>query len=485
MASLDSSPAHPEPEPDCPTQRAWGFIPPLYLAEGIPYVVVNTVAGLMYNKLGIPNDQMALWTSLIAFPWTLKMLWGPLVDLTMTRRRWILGTQAGLAAGMLGVVLALAVPAYFPLTLALFTLVAFLSATHDIAADGFYLLALSPRQQAFFVGVRSTFYRLATIFASGYLVYLAGTLIEGRGAEGATPPWLGLLDGLLTGVLTNPTARAWGVALTVGAGAYALLFLLNLILLPRPPGDRSSPTSPGTPASRRPPPPPATAAPPSSSPHSSPVAWSDAFRTFFSQPKIGWILAFIVFYRFGESMISKLAGPFLQEPLEKGGLGVATSQVGVIQGTYGVAALTVGGILGGVVISRFGIKRCLWPMVLALNLPNLAYLWAALTKPGLAAVTALLVTDQFGYGFGFSAYMVYLMFVCQGARYQTSHYAIATGLMALGALFAGIVSGYVQTHLGYAGLFLTVLVLGVPGIVTLFFIPMDREDIRVAPVDLD
>ena len=221
------------------------------------------------------------------------------------------------------------------------------------------------------------------------------------------------------------------------------------------------------------------------------IGMNEAGKEFFTQNKIFAILSFILFYRFGESMISKMSSPFLLDPAEKGGLGVTTDVVGYITGTVGVVALTVGGLLGGFTIAKFGIKKCFWPMVLALNIPNLAYVWAAFAKPALPAVYGLIAVDQFGYGFGFAAYMVYLLFICQGHRMQTAMYAIATGLMALGAMIAGIASGYIQTSFAdagtnaYAYFFIAVCVCTIPGMITLFFIPMDREDIRVAPIEVD
>lgn len=444
----------------------WVFIPLLYFLEGVPYVIVTTLSVLMYNKLGVPNDQIGLWTSLIAFPWTLKMLWGPLVDLTLTKRRWILATQALILVGLAAATWAVGLPSFLPVTLGVFAGLAFLSATHDIAADGFYLLALDKEQQAFFVGIRSTFYRLATIFGTGFLVWLAGRFLaltpESRPADGFSRFLLGIDTGA-TSLIANDVARAWALALGFGVVIYGVGFLLNSLLLPKPASD--GPRGHSEPGERTP--------------------WLEAMSSFFRQRRIFWILAFILFYRFGESMIGKMSGPFLQDPVGKGGLGVPTDQIGIISGTIGVLALTLGGILGGFVIAKWGIKRCLWPMVLSLNIPNLFYVWAAFAKPGVGAVTGLIAVDQFGYGFGFSAYMVYLMFVAQGSKYETSHYAIATGLMALGAMGAGILSGFLQVQLGYAWFFAAVCLATLPGMITLFFIPLDKEDIFQAPVEID
>lgn len=457
--------AAPPPGAHGTTGQPWVFIPVLYFLEGVPYVIVATVSVLMFNKLGVPNDQVGLWTSLITLPWTVKMLWGPLVDLTLTKRRWVLATQALILCGLAAGAVTVSLPQFLAPTLAVFALVAVLSATHDIAADGFYLLSLEEKAQAFFVGVRSTFYRLATIFGTGFLVWLAGRVLLAQGeapGDWLTPFFRGL-DGAAAALVHGPVHRAWALALGIGAAVYGLAYLANHLVLPRPPTD-----VPRTRAERD------GAAP-----------WLEVLVTFFRQRRILWILAFILFYRLGESMIGKMSGPFLQDPAGKGGLGIPTDQIGIISGVVGVLALTFGGILGGVVIAKFGIKRCIWPMVLCLNVPNLFYVWAAFARPGPEAVAALIAVDQFGYGFGFSAYMVYLMFVSQGTRYETSHYAVATGLMALGALGAGILSGYLQVLLGYAAFFVAVCLLTIPGMITLFFIPMDRKDVFTAPRELD
>ncbi len=460
-AAVEAPAAHPT------TGQPWAYIPILYFLEGLPNILVTAFAGLMFKDLGITNDRIGLWTNLIALAWTAKMLWGPLVDLTLTKRRWTLLTQGLMVLLIAALAWAVTLPSFFTACLVMLTGLAFVSATHDIAADGFYLLALDKQTQAFFVGVRSTFYRLSVMFGSGTLIWLAGSLAllhspEGEGAS-KVPGWLASLDSAAAPLVADPTRRSWALALGFGALVYGLLFVVNSLLLPKPPTD--SPEHRPAPGEQ--------------------VPWKEAFAAFFQQPKIFWILSFIVFYRFGESMIGTMSGLFLRDTVDKGGLGVPTAVIGSITGYYGVAALTLGGILGGFVISKYGIKRCLWPMVLSLNVPNLFYVWAAFAHPGIESVKWLIAVDQFGYGFGFSAYMVYLMFICQGSRYETSSYAIATGLMALGARGAGMLSGYLQTSLGYANFFIVVCLLTIPGMITLFFIPLDKKDVFTAPVDLD
>ncbi len=516
-----------EIESGAPTTNApnpWGFVPSLYFVQGIPVVIVQTLSVTLYKSMGVPNDQIGLWTSLIAWPWTVKMLWGPLVDNTATKRGWIVAMQAIIIAALGLVSFAIPTPAFVPLTLAGFFLIAFLSATHDIAADGFYLLALPENLQAFFVGVRSAFFRLAMIFGSGYLVSQAGKLADPKTSTQAQ------------------VAAAWQTVLLIGTAVYAISWLWNMKALPRPKEDVAIERFKlGTVLLRfaqvllmlvavliaiqflvmgfnfalgraidsvfwM-----ATGADNSQNFWQIPlglilvligglstkhmfanIGMGPAAKEYFNQNRILAVLAFILFYRFGESMIGKMSVPFLLDPVEKGGLGVSVDIVGWLTGTIGVIALTAGGILGGTVIAKFGIKKSIWPMVLSLNLPNMLYVWAAFTKPGVEGVGAVIAFDQFGYGFGFSAYMVYLMFISQGSNFKTSHYAISTGLMALGAMLAGIISGYLQTSLaaqdpkmGYAWFFVAVCLFTIPGMLTLFFIPMDKDDLKVAPVELD
>ena len=469
-------------------QSPWGYVPLLYFLEGLPYVVIAGVSVLMFNKMGVEKTQFALWTSLVGFAWTLKMFWGPLVETTLTKRRWIVLTQLLLFVGLLAAVYAIGTPQFFSLTIAVFAVLAFISATHDIAADGFYLLALEQKRQAFFVGIRSTAYRLATIFVSGYLVWIAGRLMSITRepfeivTRGSPPneineripltPFGEFLQGIdiwAEQFVANDIARAWMLALGFGALVYGIGFLINALAMPRPAADG-----------------------PRSRLEGEQTPFVESFASFFRQNKIAWILGFILFYRFGESMIGKLSGTFLQDPASKGGLGIRTEDVGLITGIVGVIALLLGGILGGIVISKWGIKRSFWPMVLALNIPNFFYIWAAFAKPAMGGVTALIAVDQFGYGFGFAAYLVYLMFISQGSRFQAANYAIATGLMALGAMLAGAISGKLYDVFAaqdaanaYAWFFCAVVLLGIPGIITLFFIPMDRSDLKVKPVAID
>ncbi len=421
------------------SRSPWLFVPTLYFMQGVPYVIIVNVSAAMYTTLGIAPAQMGLWTSLITWPWVLKMLWGPLVDTISTKRYWVVVTQGLLLAGFILVAFGVKLPNFFLVTLAVFFVMAFLSATHDIAADGYYLLAMDKKDQAFFVGIRSTAYRLAMIFGNGVLVVLAGRLAEERGFT---------------------VAQGWMIALLTGAAVYGIFWLYGLWAMPRPAAD----------------------IPGGGHQKGDAVPFVEAFVTYFRKPRILAILAFILLYRAGEFMIVKMTPPFLMESGPAGNLGFSTEQFGVIYGTFGILALVVGGILGGMAIARFGLRKCLWPMVLAMNVPCLGYVWAAIELPAatgllkVAGTYAVVVIDQFGYGFGFAAYMVFLMYASQGSRYQTSHYAISTGLMALGAMGAGILSGYLLEWLGFVRFFIACCILTIPGMLTLLFIPLYDEE---------
>lgn len=413
-------------------QNPWFFTPTLYFAEGVPNVIISAVSVILYKKMGIPNTEIALWTSLLYLPWVIKMFWGPLVDIYSTKRKWIIGTQI-LMMLCLGIsAFSLQLPNFFFISLACFTVGAFISATHDIAVDGFYMLALPNEQQAAFVGIRSLFYRLAVIFGSGFLVVLAGNLEKSLGN----------------------IPQSWTIALGLAAFIFGLLALYHQLILPFPALDK----------------------PPSAEKSKlSQIPFVDIVVSYFNQPKILATLAFILLYRFGEAMLVKLASPFLLDGAEAGGLGLSTQEVGLIYGTFGVLSLIFGGILGGIVIARYGLKKCIWPMALALNLPNLVYVYMAYVKPPIQWVYPLVSIEQFGYGLGFTAFTVYLMYICKG-QYKTSHFAISTGIMALGLMLPGSISGIIQKNLGYPLFFILVCVLTIPGMLTILFLPLDEAE---------
>lgn len=400
-----------------PARSPWAWIPTLYFAQGIPYVVVMTLSTVLYKNLGISNTDIALYTSWLYLPWVIKPLWSPLVDLFRTKRFWIWSLQFIIGVAFALVALTLPGPKFFQLSLAVFWLMAFASATHDIAADGFYLLAMPTGQQAAFVGVRSTFYRLATLSAQGGLVFLAGKLIATTGS--VTTAW-SLVFGLLATVF-------------VVVGAY------HCFLLPRPEADRAS--AQGTDFVRE---------------------FFAVFAAFFRKPGIGLILAYLLLYRLAESQALKLLSPFLLDPRAAGGLGMTNEQLGIAYGTVGIIALTVGGLVGGWVISRHGLKRLLWPMIFAMHTPIAAFLLLAIYQPAnLWLVSTAIAVEQFGYGFGFTAYMLYMMMVAEGPH-KTAHYAICTGFMALGMMLPGMAAGWIQDHVGYVNFFTWVLLATLP-----------------------
>jgi MFS transporter, PAT family, beta-lactamase induction signal transducer AmpG len=417
-----------------PDRTGWYYVPTLYFAEGLPYILINAVSVILYKKMGVDNTAIAFYTSWLYLPWVIKMFWGPLVDMLSTKRRWILSTQLVMALCLLAVALSLrSENHYFFISLAGFVIGAFISATHDIAADGFYMLSLNREQQAFFVGIRTLFYRLAMIFGNGLLVYVAGQIEIARG----------------------DVRSSWILAFGGVAILYGAIWAYHVVVLPRPAGD----------AVRG----------PRKAEAGQKASFADAIVSYFRQDGITAILLFIVLYRFGEAMLVKLASPFLLDKVEAGGMGLSTAQVGIVYGTVGLTSLIVGGVLGGWTISRLGFRRCIWPMALALNLPDLFYVYMAYAHPPLVMVYPLVAVEQFGYGFGFTAFTVFVMYVSKGI-YKTSHFAISTGIMALGMMLPGFVSGKIQSVLGYPMFFVLVCLFTIPGMLTIPFLPV-KDDI--------
>ena len=422
MADLTPPPAAQRPP------SPWAWVPSLYFAEGLPYVSVMVLSVVFYKNLGIPNTDIALYTSWLYLPWVIKPLWSPVVDLLGTKRSWIVLLQGAMGVGF--ALLAFTIPAasFFRLTLAMFWLVAFASATHDIAADGFYLLALPEKQQAAFVGLRSAFYRAAMIAGQGGLVFLAGKLSERSG---------------------DPR-RAWMTVFAALCLFFLGAFAWHRLVLPRPALDGPAEGKTGL------------------------LSGSMAtFRSFFARRDILLVLGFLLTFRLGEAQAIKMVTPFLLDPATKGGLGMTTAQVGLAYGTVGVIFLTAGGLLGGFVISRMGLRRWLWPMTVAVHIPNLAFVYLALFRPGgLATVATAIALEQFGYGFGFTAYIMFMVMIAEGPH-RTAHYAIATGFMALGMMLPGMASGWIQERLGYLNFFIWVCCATLPSIILTAFLRID------------
>jgi MFS transporter, PAT family, beta-lactamase induction signal transducer AmpG len=622
----------PSAQPSAPAPKTsrnpWSWIPTLYFAEGLPYVVVMTVAVIMYKGLGLSNTDIALYTSWLYLPWVIKPLWSPVVDILKTRRMWIWVMQIIIGGGLAGVALTIPTTNFVQYTLAFLWLLAFSSATHDIAADGFYMLATTEGEQAFFVGIRSTFYRLAMISGQGLLVIFAGLIQshtglpkvelhvaatpnaaivqaietnaawfvspspavpnlvvvpqaekieirpearskkeitdliataksrntangfyrkEGKKEEqswlshffrtlgtpfraigGKLEPWLrdhfgatrsksdiagniGALQlqlsrkpekevvvtlGLKSGdksvalaegsrlifspenwnkpalvifqldpklratssavfeIRSGNIALSWTLTFFLLAALFLFFGIYHRFILPRPVADKPGDTN------------------------SIPKFFTEFFSTFgsyFSKPKILLLLLFLLFYRFAEAQLVKMVIPFLVDGREVGGLGLTTGQVGFVYGTVGIIALTCGGLLGGFLASRYGLKTMLWPMVLIMHLPDAMFIYLSYAQPGnIAVISSCVAIEQFGYGFGFTAYMLYMIYIARG-KHETAHYAICTGFMAMGMMFPGMWSGWLQEIIGYQHFFVWVMLATIPGFVVAALVPLDRD----------
>jgi PAT family beta-lactamase induction signal transducer AmpG len=603
-------------------RNPWAWVPSLYYAEGIPYVIVMTVAVIMYKRLGVSNTEIALYTSWLYLPWVLKPLWSPIVDMFKTKRFWIIIMQLIVGAGLGGVALTIPLPNYFQYTLAFLWLLAFSSATHDIAADGFYMLGLSKHDQAFFVGVRSTFYRVAMITGQGLLIILAGYFesttglppvitkinsssdieivqviqpdsvkispMEGSLRVVAVPEeltipisalsktefdslkvlvqswngengfysveevqqnssasveendghnWLeqiivdlfgaekkevakgsatgnagvvyfhlsnkpeageeivvnfgrdtgdksiSLIEGarfafndqnwnkpayaliqldpkLKENTSANFEARAgnvplsWIITFTILTIMFLLFFVYHKFILPYPDTDKPTLAEKDSSVFKE---------------------FFTTFALFFKKKHIGIILGFLLLYRLGESQLVKLASPFLLDASEVGGLGLTTGEVGIVYGTVGIISLTLGGLLGGFLAARNGLKYWLWWMVIAINLPNVVYVYLSSAQPeSFFLINLSVAIEQFGYGFGFTAYMLFMIYVSEG-DHKTAHFAITTAFMALGMMIPGMLSGWLQELIGYQHFFIWVVIATIPAFVISKFIPLDSE----------
>ncbi len=410
----------------------WAWVPSLYFAEGLPYVAVMTIAVILYKKMGISNTDIALYTGWLYLPWVIKPFWSPMVDLVRTKRWWIVTMQAVLAIAFAGIAFFIPAQFFFRLTLAFFWLVAFTSATHDIAADGFYMHGLDSHEQSFFVGIRSTFYRISTIAGQGLLVIIAG-LIEDH---------------------TGKIPLSWTVVFAILSILFFLASLYHAWALPRPASDHHAPDRTVGGILRE---------------------SLLTFRSFFMKKNIVPALLFMLLFRLPEAQLVKIINPFLLDPIAKGGLGLSTSTVGIVYGTVGIIGLTLGGILGGIAASQGGLKRWLWPMVCAITLPDLVYVYLAYAQDSaLWIVNTCVFIEQFGYGFGFTAYMLYLIYFSEG-EHSTSHYAISTGFMALGMMLPGMMAGWLQELIGYRHFFLWTILCCTATFVVCLFIKIDPE----------
>ena len=602
----------------------WTWIPTLYFAEGIPYVVAMTVAVIMYKRLGISNTDIALYTSWLYLPWVIKPFWSPFVDIIKTKRWWIVTMQLLIGSGLAGVAFLIPMPFFFQGTLAVLWLMAFSSATHDIAADGFYMLALDSSQQSFFVGIRSTFYRLAMISGQGLLIILAGSLesstgleplrfevhttnskvtqliidstttaksssdkmtfvafpqklelntqnisadslkiitnfantqnekngftrneIQSKPIESANESWwdkyisnplghylkthfggkkasistknstVGNAGIIQIKITEKPSPNenivlrlepekngknalisseqiifndqnwtktyyavvqldskvkkgetykfkgisgnfklAWSITFFILAGLFLLFFIYHRFILPYPNSDESKKGGNAKEIFRE---------------------FGLTFASFFQKKGIGLAIAFMLLYRLGEAMLVKMASPFLLDGREVGGLGLSTEQVGLVYGTVGIIALTLGGIVGGIAASRKGLKYWIWPMALSITLPHLAYLYLSWVLPtSFVLINIAVAIEQFGYGFGFTAYMLYMIYFADG-EHKTAHYAICTGFMALGMMLPGMMAGWLQELFGYRHFFVWIMICAIPTLAVIPFLKIDKS----------
>jgi PAT family beta-lactamase induction signal transducer AmpG len=414
------------------SRSPWLWIPTVYFMEGMPNALIATVSVLFFHDLGVSNKATAFYTSLLYLPWVIKPLWSPAVDILKTRRQWIWATQMLLGIILAVVALMVPTPHFIQWTIVFFGLLAFSSATHDIAADGFYILANTEYQQSFFVGWRNIFFNAGKIAAQGGLIFLAGKLI---------------------GHTKNP-ALAWSMVFLIGAAAFVSLSVYHYFVLPQPATDKpNSGKSDG---------------------HFL-MDFVDDFVVFFKKPKILLPLLFILTYRLGEAQMLKIAPIFLRDPLNSGGLALDDQTVSKIYGTAGVIAFMCGALLGGFLVARHGLKSWLWPMLLAIHLPDAVFIWLAHSQPQqLYAIGTGVAVEQFGYGFGFTAFIIYLLYVARG-EHATAHYAICTGFMAAGLMIPGLWSGWLQGVLGYKHFFLWTLLATIPSFLIAIKLPLDAE----------
>ncbi len=408
----------------------WSWIPSLYFAEGLPYVAVMTISLILYKQLGLSNADITFYTSWLYLPWVIKPLWSPFIDIVKTKRWWITAMQLLIGAAFGGI--AFTIPSSFWLqgTLCFFWLMAFASATHDIAADGFYMLGLDQHDQAWFVGIRSTFYRLATIFGQGVLVMIAGNLQV---------------------VFRNSIAFSWSLMFYGVAGLFIALWLWHSYVLPHPSEDEENThieEGNGEGVSNE------------VKTVSSNSVYQDllsTIKTFFQKEQVIAGILFMLFYRMPEGLLAKVSSLFLIDNVHNGGLGLSPQEYGLVQGTVGVIGLTLGGILGGMCAGKDGLRKWLWPMVCAITLPDLVYVYLAYDLPSTFLIVNICVfIEQFGYGFGFTAYMLYLIYYSRG-NYKTSHYALCTAFMALSMMIPGLFAGALQEAVGYQTFFLIVI----------------------------
>jgi len=410
----------------------WSWVPSLYFAEGLPYVIVITVATIIYKNLGLSNTEITFYTGWLYLPWVIKPFWSPFIDNFRTKRFWVVVTQIIMGALIACAGLSLPTDNFVKWSLIFFWLIAFSSATHDIAADGIYMLALNSHEQSFFVGIRNTFWRIAAITGQGGLVYISGLLIK-----------------------ENVSIKtAWMIILISTGIIYFIIGIYHKFIIPHSDSDPEKSLAGAK---------------------DTIIKYLSTFISFFKKKGFILFLLFVLLYRLGEAQLTKLAAPFLLDSFEAGGLGLSNEQVGWAYGTLGMIGLVIGGILGGMAASRHGLKYWLWTMAVLMNVPDLLYLYMAHYQPeNFLLIQLFIAIEQFGYGFGFTAFTLYLIYFVQGEN-KTSHYAFATGIMALGMMVPGMLSGWIQEMLNYEKFFIWVIICTIPGFIILPFLKIDKN----------
>lgn len=413
-------------------RNPWAWIPTLYFAQGLPYVAVMTISVIMYKRLGLSNTDIALYTGWLYLPWVIKPFWSPFVDIISTKRQWTITMQWLIGIAFAGIAFALPTSFFFSLTLAIFWLVGFTSATHDIAADGYYMLALTEHQQSLYVGIRSTFYRIATVAGQGLLVILAGAIEDSSG----------------------DIPFAWSIVFSILSVMFLSFALYHSRILPKVEQTSSRQLATANDVWRE---------------------FITVFAEFFRKKQVGVAIVFMLLYRLPEAQLVKLINPFLLDPPSAGGLGLSTGQVGIVYGTVGIIGLTLGGIIGGITAARRGLKFWLRPMAWSMSLTCLTFVYLSFAgEPSLTVVNVCVFIEQFGYGFGFTAYMLYLIYFSEG-RHRTAHYSICTGFMALGMMLPGMAAGWIQETIGYQNFFIWTMICCIATIGVTYLIKINPE----------
>ncbi len=427
------------------------WVPTLYFAMGMPFVVLNMVCVLMFKGLDVSDAQIALWTSIIMFPWTLKPLWSPLLEMYKTKKFFVIVTQIATGCIFGLVALALHLPDFFAVCIALLAVIALSGATHDVAADGVYMATLSNEDQARYIGWQGAFYNIAKIAATGGLVMLAGVLIKHFTGDVST------LDATAAAIAKRQgTVMAWTVIMAVIGLIMVLLGLYNAKFVPADHRDASA-ERPGFKETM--------------------VELGNVFVDLFRKRHIIYYIFFIVLYRFAEGFVMKIVPLFLKADRANQGLGLSEEQIGLCYGTFGAAAFVIGSILAGYYVAHRGLQKSLFSLCCVFNLPFVAYTLLAIYQPeSLWLIGGGIVLEYFGYGFGFVGLTLFMMQQIAPGKHQMAHYAFASGIMNLGVMLPGMLSGYVSDWLGYRDFFIFVLVCTIPAFLITWFVPFTYPD---------